>query len=429
MHSSLRIIAYFSVGLSGWLVIGSLNVSARSTSPTTPPPLAAAVIQQTEQYYSKLLDDHPGFRKIPNGAEIEQQWRAYLQELRTNWTDTLNSSPERFPVNVRGLTETFQFYFAKRTSFSKPTIATLENPPIPLVLNWTNFAASDQHDLKLLGIQLRVAWFKLLSDLGPKEVFEKDPSSMLIVGMMLQYVGDLKGHDLIGLIDSNDFETVWSATLEMPDFSDAYIDNLAQTHINKFPGKGYFGNINTLPDRVARYESIARPLKSHADGWYYSGWENNPPVFESRMRALDRWINDELDHAADVLAAGGKVNEGKSQLAAHYVNFLDQAMRRLTNAGPANGAIVSTNSSARLSKADLVLVRELNEHLHYDGQQFNADYASQFEKALTSLRSNHWTDALNVPQPDKVSENLTLPFAVFGEYAKRSTNGEFGAAR
>jgi len=387
------------------------------------PPVAAEVIRQTEKWFL----EHGAMYHEPK--EYTDTFVDYLHKLRSDWSATLQKSPQEFPELVKPFHMAFQFYFGKKTDYEARTIDALLRPILPLKLEGANLTDTDRLDLEKTGLKLRLAWLRLFHELDPKKVLEDDPM-LHSIGITLQFVHDLSDPYLGKLVTGDDLTTIMDTIRAIPYFSDDYIKQLVLIHEERFPKYGIYGQMG-FADRCDRYkrrsEDLRPPHWLYISMMYRNIWNSSPAAMESRASALNLWINNELDYVAAVLDAAGKLKEGKNKVIPNYAKFLGDSLQIIKNAEVLHVAKVKEVGTTKLSEKDMALVRELNQYLQYNGQEFEVDYVSESSNVLASLQAGNWKYAVAAVQPTDKSMNLTLPIAEFADYVKRHPTDEFKA--
>ena len=351
----------------------------------------------------------------------------YFDQLGTNWSVAIANSIANTNPCIRELQTDMRFYFLGQKKYPQETIDSLLHPIIPL----STVKILDRNaraNLARADLEIRLAWFRLLEKLTPKKVMEDDPR-LTVVGLARQYLRNFSEDYLYTVMTNADLDLILGTFDNFPDFSDSYLQNLVSSHERHFPGVGHFAHLNGTRSRYQTYKDVCGPI-SPPD--YFEIYQftrnlliNRPDIFESRMLALEEWINNELEHIASVIDAADKSKDGKSTLASHNLNFVNQALTEIANANIPQTNHLQANVVPKLTEQNLDLVRELNKYLRYRGQSFDVDYVSKSSADLAALQAGDWKKAAAGIQPDDASENLSLPIAILADYAKRSTNDTF----
>jgi len=207
----------------------------------------------------------------------------------------------------------------------------------------------------------------------------------------------------------------------MPEFTDDYVARMAKLHGQQVEKSGIF------PTALENLKSITGQYNASEKLMYVSAWREAPALFETRMLALEAWINNELEYLTSVVDPADKSKDGKSTLAKHSLDFANQALMEISNANIPQTNHIQANLIPKLTEQNLDLVRELNKYLRYRGRSFDVDYVSKSSAALAALQTGGQKNAVVGIQPDDASENLTLPIAILADYAKHSSNDAFKA--
>jgi hypothetical protein len=355
--------------------------------------------------------------------------RVYFLELQTNWSGTMGLPPHTMPAGIRNYHEVMQFYFAGRTNYEEASLATLLSGNYPQHLNWNKagVSESDWRGYESSGLCLRVCWFKLFLQLDPQNVLEKADPAMRTVLTASQFLSQFPEDPVLyDLATIDDFDQIMNLVDAMPDFTDDYIESMAKLHLDQLENSGVLGrNFPKSPEGAEAYlKSRARQYETSVAAMYSSAYDKAPVLFETRMLVLEAWINDELDCIASGIDAVRKGGDGKDALMEHYLNFLDDALRRINHANIPQKDHPRANAIPKLTEENMYMVRELSRHV---GVGFDVNFASDFRPGLSALQSGDFEKASGSLQPDDASANATLPIAILAEYAERSTNDAFKA--
>lgn len=398
-----------------FLISCCVNTLAASDQPTD---LALNIIKQHE----KVLRGRYALAN-PAGKNHFAPFIDFLEQLRTNWAETVSAPVSSFPEDIQTLVETTQFYFAGRTNFSQPDLHTLLTPPWPLPLEETDFSKSDWRDLQFDDIRIRVAWFKLLHQMQPKQFLERNPMSMKSVAWTLQNLNEMNVKSLNALLTPGNVKVIRTAIDAYPPFTDEFVESLAETHSKLSNGNSLFLG----GDRLNVYKDLTKRFNKSVNGWYNSLWNENTAAFESEMTAQWIWINNELDYISDLLNASESLKNRNEQVIDNIQRFLGNSMRVINNANVPHEPAETISKVPEMSGNDLSLINDFCQHFHYAGQSFDVNYVSECSKVIPSLKHGNWHDAVMVVQPNDVSANLVLPLLEFSDYAKRSPDKVFRA--
>jgi hypothetical protein len=387
-----------------------------------PPAIAESVINNIHKQYQEAADRF----HFP----IDRQVLEYISQLQTNWSSTLRKSPNEFGEGIRAAHETMQFYFLGRTNYSQNTIETLLIPRRPFNINCLD--SNGINTLARPDMEVRIAWFNLLAELDPKNVIEND--SMLIVpGITAQYLRDFDQAYLFKEITSRDLDVVMGCIGKLPEFSEAYLISLVDMHKMRFGEKTIVERmkLKSNDEKYKLYQNIYFPFmpSEYAGIHLFLGhlFINRPDLFESRMLALQAWIKDSLDNSAMALEGIRNLKVGQQELADHYLKYLDKSVEEIKNAEVSHPTNTLAFIDEKISSENISTVRDLNKYIRYREQQFDVDYVAQSSGMLASIQTGDVKAALSGIQPDNAVANLTLPIAMYADYAKRSSNDQFRA--
>lgn len=392
-----------------------------------PPPIMQSVVKNAlNKVKIKLLHLDSILNSNDAGLikTIAKEKQDYFLQLQTNWSVTLRLPPHALPINIRAYHEVLQFYFEGRTNYEEASLPTLLNGTFPQHLNWnkTDISKSDWNRYELVGLHLRVCWFGLFFQLNPKDILENHDPEMDAVLIASQYMDDFRQDPILyQLITATEFNEIMNLANIMPEFTDDYVARMAKLHGQQVEKSGIF------PTALENLKSITGQYNASEKLMYVSAWREAPALFETRMLALEAWINNELEYLTSVVDPADKSKDGKSTLAKHSLDFANQALMEISNANIPQTNHIQANLIPKLTEQNLDLVRELNKYLRYRGRSFDVDYVSKSSAALAALQTGGQKNAVVGIQPDDASENLTLPIAILADYAKHSSNDAFKA--
>ena len=397
------------------VVIVSLLLSfvSGAAAASSADPFQVKVLQQVGASLTNQLDSASG---KPRSVALGK----YLDQYRTNWDEILRIPVDAFPGDAQQLAETMQFYFSDRTELTPASINGLLLPASPLRLDEKAFASAEWHELQLADIRVRLAWFHLLSKLGPESVLQNNPMGMMTVIFAVQNLQELQTKRLDHLLTEADFKEIMNVIDAFPPLTDEYVAHLAELNAKQSNGNDLFAD----RDRKAIYRDYGKRFLRATDGWYYDLWNTNPTVFEPHVTALGLWINNELDYFSALLDAAGKSKSRNKEVISNVEKLLEESLRVIEEANVPGGTNIANIKLGKMSDNDLALVRELNKHFHFGSQHFDVDYVSECSKVIPSVEAGKWNEALFVTQPNDPHANLVLPIREFADYAMRNENGK-----
>jgi hypothetical protein len=407
------------------LRIWSISALAATTSVScfaSPSKAASEAISEAEVQCHNAIVAHMGSQSLESYYSNRMTPVIhYLHLLQTNWDATINQLPREMPLSVRAIHETMQFYFAGRTNLDEPTIDTLLQPPAPLRLDKVHFSELDWQNMEASGLKLRLAWFQLFSKLQPTNVLLHD-SIAGSLSTAASYLNDFaRDTNLVKKITTSEFNDMMTTVKKMPSFANDYINQLVDAHQKQVLRVGPFENLHAF------YKNMGNQFNVAVNNMYWSVWLNNPRILENRMSALNLWIGDELGCMEKVLKAAKTQSGDENEVLPYFNNFLSIAMQYVSAAGVGNAQAISAVPTGTLSDEDMAMVRELNQYVRYEGQQFDVEYTSKWSRAMALLKAGDQKAYRLTVMPDDSSANLTLPIEEFANYAQRLQVDEFKA--
>lgn len=252
--------------------------------------------------------------------------RQYMEELRLDWDATIGKEPSSFAnPAVSRLHESIQFYFGGRTTFSKPNIDTMLIPPSPL--QWYGMEEKLIPELTPGGLQLRLAWLQLFSELFTKEVLDGD-RDLRALGTLMNISTDFRKNDQYSKVfPSNGLPVVVKAYDAVPRLTRDELAELASIHqksaIESDRIEQWLKKDQSYKGRADLYQSYLQGFASNSSSPYYMLFQRNPKIFEDRISACAKVLYIQLQilvasaalaEKADAERALQRINDCKTQL-------------------------------------------------------------------------------------------------------------------
>jgi len=397
-----------------WLVIAFLGFwkFAVCVSAESSPPEAVTLIENTKTQVDQLV-------KQSGDRDAFLPLIVYLNTLSTNWSGTLKRDPREVTEMARGLHEVMQFYFAGRSDYSSRTLDTLLHFRVPLKLSYEE--QQIQH-LVQADLRIRIAWFRLLGDLDPNKVFPDDPK-MIVLGVTMQFLRDLRQEYLAKALTPEDFDVVMKCLHQFPVFSDDYILSLAKRHDNVYPGEGYYARRERIPNRFEAYRSLLTPLRlpgqSDIRQLYIILAAENPRALLPTWIALDKWIMRDTSAIEDILKKAGSFELAKVEVGQYYSGSLAGLLSRLETVKETN---VQQATEGTLDKSEIRYVFDINDYLCEMDESFSPDCTKRIKDLQDSIGVSQWQDIIqNSCEP---SRNLQHPVEILARYGTKAGSSD-----
>jgi len=301
------------------------------------------------------------------------------------------------------------------------------NPVIPLK-SLRSDGRSNGPDFLRSDLDIHFAWFRLLNKLQFSEVVKQDPG-LVTVGGIRQFLQDLNTGCLLEKMTDSDFDLMMKTCDSLPDFSDSYVQKLADLHDQNYPGIGHFAHLQDGRTRFQGYQQmvglLSAPDYTLASAFLKNTLDGRPDLLAGRMSALNFWIEAELNDLSTMIQSAPKAGAEKDEMLSYIKSALDASLAQIQSVRTAQTVDLVAGITNRFDASKIALVTDLSRYSQFNGQRFDANFLPQLSGLVTILNNGNLSGIVAELRTNRADYNLTVPVSIISDFVKRYPTDEF----